>query len=147
MNALMNITEIVSRRTFKAPRERVFAAFTDPAQLARWWGPAGSINDFEEFECRSGGAWRFVMRSREGQEFKMEKAFVEVLPLERIVMRHLQPFHRFTMTMTYAEKAGGTELVWKMEFPEPGETPEVRDLILRANEQNFDRLQLLLQGR
>jgi len=44
--------EIVSARTFAAPRERVFEAFRDPARLARWWGPRGFRNTFEVFDLR-----------------------------------------------------------------------------------------------
>jgi uncharacterized protein YndB with AHSA1/START domain len=33
--------EIFSERIFGAPRERVFAAYTDPDSISRWWGPGG----------------------------------------------------------------------------------------------------------
>jgi uncharacterized protein YndB with AHSA1/START domain len=44
--------EIVATRLIDAPRERVFAAFADAARLARWWGPKGFTNTFDEFELR-----------------------------------------------------------------------------------------------
>lgn len=47
--------EILTVREFDAPRERVFEAFTDPARLARWWGPKGFTNTFQEFDLRPGG--------------------------------------------------------------------------------------------
>lgn len=52
------------RRTFKAPRERVFAAFTDPAILVRWLGPDDDITMSDiAFDARVGGALRFVYNS------------------------------------------------------------------------------------
>ena len=51
--------ELVTSRVIAAPRSRVYAAFADPAQLARWWGPAGFTNSFETFDLRPGGSWRF----------------------------------------------------------------------------------------
>ena len=55
--------EIVTTRVVDAPRDRVFGAWANPDQLARWWGPEGFTNTFYEFDLRPGGAWRFVMRA------------------------------------------------------------------------------------
>jgi uncharacterized protein YndB with AHSA1/START domain len=41
--------EFANSRVFDAPPERVFKAWTDPTQLAHWWGPKGFTNTFEEF--------------------------------------------------------------------------------------------------
>ena len=45
--------EILSERILDVPRGRVFEAFANPAVLARWWGPRGSVNVFHTFECTS----------------------------------------------------------------------------------------------
>ena len=55
--------ELVITRTFDAPRELVFAAFTDPARLMRWWGPHGCTVISCEADPRPGGTWRIAMRS------------------------------------------------------------------------------------
>src|SRR6187551_988135 len=49
-------------RVFDAPRALVYRAFTDPEQLAAWWGPTGSVRPVEEmeFDIRPGGFQRFV---------------------------------------------------------------------------------------
>ena len=46
---------IHSTRVFGVSRARLFEAFRDPSQLARWWGPEGFANTFEEFDLRPGG--------------------------------------------------------------------------------------------
>lgn len=134
---------IVSLRRLEQPRERLFEAFRDPAQLSVWWGPRGFTNTFQQFECRPGGTWRFTMRSPAGASFENVSDFVEVAPPERIVFVHQLPMHRFRMTMTFDEEAGGgaTTLTWRMEFDSAADADEFRDLILEANEQNFDRLE------
>lgn len=137
--------EIVSTRTFEAPRERLYRAFADPAELARWWGPSGSLNTFETFDLRPGGAWRFVMRGPDGAEYRMVKAFVEVVPAERIVLLHRQAGHDFQMTMAFLAVGGRTQLVWRMRFEAP-EAAETMAFIAEANEQNFDRLAAHLTG-
>lgn len=55
-------------RDFDAPRELVFKAFTDPDQLAAWFGPVGvdSPRDRIVVEPRVGGAWQLVMVWEEG---------------------------------------------------------------------------------
>lgn len=49
-------------RVFNAPRALVYRAFTDPEQLAAWWGPTGSVRPLDEmdFDVRPGGSQRFV---------------------------------------------------------------------------------------
>ncbi len=131
---------IVSERIFAAPRLIVYQAFSDPGILAQWWGPSGFTNTFQEFDFRAGGAWRFVMRGPDGTEYPMEKAFVEVVLPERISIQNLEPTHRFLMTMTFAEAAGQTRLTWLMRFESAQEAQRVREAVIAANEQNFDRL-------
>ncbi|MFH1497739.1 MAG: SRPBCC domain-containing protein, partial [Verrucomicrobiota bacterium] len=53
--------QIVTTRTIVQPRALVFRAWTDPKQLAVWWGPDGFTNTFHEFDLRPGGDWKFVM--------------------------------------------------------------------------------------
>ncbi|HEU0053846.1 MAG TPA: SRPBCC family protein [Longimicrobium sp.] len=132
--------EIVTTRVFAAPREAVFAAFADPARLARWWGPEGSANAFDAFDLRPDGEWRFVMRTPDGAEYPMHHRFVEVVPDERVVFDHLQEGHDFRMTMDFADADGGTRLTWRMRFASAEEGERVREFVAPANEQNFDRL-------
>lgn len=135
-------TELVSSRVFDAPRARLFAAFTDPEVLASWWGPRGFTNEFQHFDLRPGGDWRFVMRGPDGREYQMTKTFVEVAAPERIVLDHHSPMHAFRMTMTFAEAGDGrTELTWRMRFEHAAELEPIRGPLAEANEQNFDRLE------
>ena len=54
--------ELVITRTFDAPREAVFKAWTDPVQAKRWMGPRGFTATHLEGDLRSGGAWRICLR-------------------------------------------------------------------------------------
>jgi uncharacterized protein YndB with AHSA1/START domain len=115
--------------------------------LARWWGPKDHTNTFTEFDPRPGGAWRFVMHGPDGTDYQMVHEFVEVTAPERIVIDHIQAMHNFRMVMTFAEEAGGTRLTWRMQFESAAEAERVREFVLVANEQNFDRLETQLGGR
>lgn len=131
---------IVNTRRFPVSREAVFAAFSDPARLARWWGPAGFTNVIHEFDFRTGGRWRFTMRGPDGQAYEMDKQFLEVTPPARVVLRHVQDGHSFSLLMTFVAQEGGTEVTWDMRFDDPAEAERLVSFLIPANEQNFDRL-------
>jgi uncharacterized protein YndB with AHSA1/START domain len=110
--------EISITRTFRAPPERVFDAFTDPAKLAKWWGPDGWRTDTKEFDPRPGGLWRHTMRGPAGEAFPNEDRFVEVERPRRLVIDHVSaPRHRKTITLE-PTGAGGTRMRFHMAFPE-----------------------------
>jgi uncharacterized protein YndB with AHSA1/START domain len=77
--------EFVVIREFDAPRELVFAAFTDPALYVRWIGPRRFTTKLETFESRSGGRWRYISRDKDGNEFGFHGVNHDVLPPERII--------------------------------------------------------------
>ena len=74
--------EIHIERVFDAPRERVFAAFTDPELIPEWWGPTTVV---DQMDVRPGGSWRFVARNADGSESAFRGTYREVTPPERIV--------------------------------------------------------------
>ena len=95
--------DFVCTRLFEAPPATVFRAFTDPEILARWWGPAGFTNTFQEFTPERGRMWRFVMRGPDGNHYPMENEFLEIVPDRKIVLQHHQAGHddrwRWSMPM------------------------------------------------
>jgi len=78
--------EIHVERMFDAPRERVFAAMTDPDLISQWWGPHGTTTVVDQLDARSGGSWRFVIRDSGGSEQGFRGTFREVTPPERLVL-------------------------------------------------------------
>lgn len=138
--------EFVATRVFDVPRERLFRAWTDPEQLARWWGPNGFTNTFQEFDLRPGGSWRFVMRGPNGVEHPNENVFVEIVEPERLVLHHLGPVHEFVATFLFEDLGGRTRLVWRMVFESAEEHEKVKSFVPTANEQNLDRLEAVLAG-
>lgn len=101
--------EIITERLIHAPRELVFAAWTDPEQIVKWWGPDGFTNTIHEMDVRPGGHWRHVMHGPDGTDYPNHSVFVELVQPERIVFDHLST-PRFRSTITFAEEAGKTRL-------------------------------------
>lgn len=132
--------EIISSRLFDTPRELVYDAFRDSTQLALWWGPDGFTNTIDKFDFRPGGEWRLTMHGPNGVDYDNESEFVEVNPPSRVVYIHLRPMHRFQMSMDFAAEGHQTRLTWRMLFDTDAECDRVREFVVLANEQNFDRL-------
>jgi uncharacterized protein YndB with AHSA1/START domain len=98
--------EILTERVFDSPRERVWTAFTDPAQLARWWGREANTTTIEQLDLRAGGAWRFVERNSDGTEHGFRGVYREVLAPERLVYTFEWeglPGHVLVNTATFAD--------------------------------------------
>lgn len=136
----MSDREIVTTRLIDAPRERIFAALSDPNHLTRWWGPKGFTSTFHEFDLRPGGLWRFDLHGPDGARYPNESVFVEVARPERVVFQHVSG-PQFEMTISLAEQAGKTALTWRMLFPTAAECARVKRFAVDANEQNLDRLE------
>lgn len=69
---------------FDAPRERVFEALTEPAELTRWWGPRGFTTPEIHIDLRVGGSYRFTMQPPGGVAFHLSGEFLEVHPPDRL---------------------------------------------------------------
>ena len=76
---------LILTRGFDAPRDLVFAAWTEPERMKLWWGPKGWSIPFSEADLRPGGAFRYAMRSPDGDEHVVEGAISEIDPPRRIV--------------------------------------------------------------
>jgi uncharacterized protein YndB with AHSA1/START domain len=77
--------ELVVTRVFDAPRGLVFAAWTEPERLKRWWGPKSFTMAYCEIDLRPGGVFLRCMRSPEGREFWVTGVFREVVVPEKLV--------------------------------------------------------------
>ena len=108
--------ELVLKRVFNAPRERVWKAWTDPRRLAQWWGPAGFTNPVCEADVRPGGAIRIDMRGPDGTVYPMTGVYREVVAPERLVFTASaldekgRPLFEVLNTVTFAKQGGKTLL-------------------------------------
>jgi len=78
-------TTLHLRRTFTAPREKVFRAWTDPEELKQWWGPEGCSTPIAEIDLRVGGKYRFGMKPLEGDLIFVSGTYREIRPPEKLV--------------------------------------------------------------
>jgi uncharacterized protein YndB with AHSA1/START domain len=115
---------LVFTRTFAAPRELVFKAWTTAAMVKNWWGCNVFPASHMEMDARPGGAWRGCLRSDEGGEVWLGGKFIEVVRPERLVFTFirdaapaigLEPVDT-RVTLTFAEEKGKTLMHFRQEF-------------------------------
>ena len=76
---------MIVTRTFDAPRELVWKAWTDPHYVMQWWGPKGFTSPVCKMDFRVGGKFLYCMKSPEGQELWNAGEYHEIVPHEKIV--------------------------------------------------------------
>ena len=75
-------SDLVFERTFDAPRELVWKAFTDPDLIPRWWGPNGTTTKVVEMDVRPGGAWRYLSSAPDRDDQAFYGTYLELTPPE-----------------------------------------------------------------
>lgn len=125
----MEQREFKTTRTFDAPRDVVFKAWTEPEQFARWWGAgdgAGTPVETVRMDVRPGGEWAATVKAADGSaEYPFAGVYREVDPPQRLVFTLTDgpkpdPNRQHLVTVVFTERDGKTE----MDFTQVGEMPE-----------------------
>lgn len=82
---LPNAPLVQLTRTFRAPVERVFSAWSNPEFIKQWWGPAGFTAPSATTEFRVGGKYLFSIRSPDGKEYWSTGVYLQIIPNEKIL--------------------------------------------------------------
>jgi uncharacterized protein YndB with AHSA1/START domain len=111
-------------RTFDAPRDLVWRAWTEDSELAQWLRPFGVSTDSVSFDVRAGGRYRYTMTNDEtGEVFPTGGEFLEVTPQGRLVFTWGDPD-------TPADMAPVITLTFTPLDPADGESTERTELVL-----------------
>ena len=138
--------EVRTSRIIAAPRARVFTAWTDPDQLARWWGPKGFSNTFHTFQLKPDGLWDFTMHGPDGADYNNSCVFKRIEPPSYLEFDHLKEMHFYKAMVTFTKVEGGTCIEWTMRFNTSEELAPIRAFIEPANEENLDKLEAALKS-
>ncbi|ELZ02368.1 SRPBCC family protein [Natrialba asiatica] len=135
-----SVYDTTIRRTFDAPRERVFEAWTDPERVEQWWGPAEFTVPYCELDVRPDGEFRIDMQGPDGTIYPDTGVYHVVDEPERleVTSRALEdedgiPQLEVYQTVTFAERGEQTELTIRAE-------------VIRASEAVADSLEGMEQG-
>lgn len=123
----MEDKRITIERTFSAPRQKVWDAWTKADQVATWWGPEGFSTRVEASDLSEGGKWRYVMiEDASGDEYPSEGVVKELVELEKIVTTdefgeemasNPNLPQGVVTTVLFEEVEGGTKLTVQIDHP------------------------------
>ena len=79
------VKPFIISRTFDAPRELVFKAWTEPERMAAWLSPKGFESSVENADVRPGGTYHYSMKTPDGVKMFGKNVYREILAPERLV--------------------------------------------------------------
>ncbi len=139
-------------REFACSPSRLYTSFTEPAELAAWFGPEGMSVPLDtiEMDVRVGGFQRLTMVSEDGQHrAPIDVTFIEVVPDELLVGREswsgvpgLQPPGLISMRMEFRPSETGCLL----ELTQGPMTAEVIEMTTGGWLSSFTKLDALISG-
>jgi uncharacterized protein YndB with AHSA1/START domain len=103
------------KRTFAAPRERVYRAWTDAREFALWFHPTTDyITVITRMDLRVGGKYSLEMRQKEGSVSRLSGTYEEVRPPEKLVFTWRwekdDPSAETLVTVLFTDLGGSTEV-------------------------------------
>ena len=135
--------EIIITRVLDAPRELVWKAWTEPEQVAQWWGPRGTSTSLASIamDVKPGGTYRVTSVSGEGSEMTVAGVYREVVEPERLVFEEPaeDAWHEGAVSvLTLTDLGDGrTEMVVHTTIQT---TDEMRGAAQAGMASSFDRL-------
>ncbi|GAA4271814.1 SRPBCC domain-containing protein [Aquimarina gracilis] len=80
----LNNRTLTLERTFDAPIELVWEAWTQPEHIAQWWGPKGMKTEVIAHNFEVGGSWKYSMKMPDGSDFIANGVYLEIIEFEKI---------------------------------------------------------------
>jgi uncharacterized protein YndB with AHSA1/START domain len=144
MTAESNPAEITIIRIYDAPIEAVWDAWTDPQQVAQWWGPRGFTLTTHSKDLRPGGTWVYTMHGPDGTDYPNKTHYFEVEKYSKLVYDHGGSDDRppmFRVTVLFSRIKGKTRMQMTMSLPTAQAAAETRAFIKKAGGNGtWDRL-------
>ena len=136
--------EIRIVRDYDAPVQAVWDAWTDPAQVAQWWGPRGFSLTTHSKDLRVGGIWHYTMHGPDGTDYINKTLYHEVEPLVRLVYDHGgndEQAPLFRVTVHFSAHGAQTRMDMTMALASEEAARQTRQFIKAAGgESTWDRL-------
>ena len=134
-------------RRLNATPAQVYAAWTRPEQIVKWWGPAGAYMQHAVVDVRVGGTYRIGFRTADGQENESSGVYREVVPDRRLVFTWTwrgTPERTSLVTVAIEPVDGGCELTFThAQLFDESVAARHRDGWTGA----LDKLEALVEGR
>lgn len=106
---------LVLTRIFAAPRDLVYAAWTQPRHLRRWSAPKGFTIPVSQGDLRVGGKWRACMVTPQGEKLWLSGVYREVVKDKKLVFTHAWEGDgaETLVTVRFADHPRGTKMMFE----------------------------------
>ena len=144
----LNSRTVTIERTFKAPLELVWEAWTKPEHIAHWWGPKGMDIKIEAHNFIVGGKWKYTMLMPDGNEFISEGEYLEIEDGKKIVTtaNFLPMTENVELHMMFEAKGEQTQFTFLVVHPtEKYRIQQEKMGIYNGWGSAFDRLEAFLE--
>lgn len=115
METKENETTLRIQRIFRAPREKVFEAWTRPEHLTRWFVPSAEYTSKVDLDLREGGEYRIVMTAPNGKIHDLRGVYREITPPRKLVYtwawQNEPQFGETVVSIEFLDHEQGTEIV------------------------------------
>ena len=150
MTAAKSSNEIKITRLYDAPVKAVWEAWTDPEQVAKWWGPRGFTLTTHKKDTKTGGVWNYTVHGPDGTNYENSTNYLEVVPFRKLMYDHGGHADRpplFRVTVLFSDAGNGkTKMDMSSTLPSPEAAAEMRALIKKAGgDSTWDRLAEFLE--
>lgn len=142
--------DIVATRTFEAPRELVFRAWTECDALVHWWGPKDWTLPVCDMDFREGGRWFYCMEGPAGEQSCGLSTYREIVAPERIAYTDafaepdrsiIETMPEMAITVEFAERDRRTTVTSRSTFASAADLEVVIDTGFESGlTETWDRL-------
>jgi uncharacterized protein YndB with AHSA1/START domain len=142
--------EVIITRTFDAPREKVWGAYTDPELVKQWLGPRRLEMTIDKWDMKPGGSYRYIHKDEDGNEYGFHGVIHGVYDNEKVVQTFEfeglpEPGHVALDTLLLEDQDSKTKVTTISVF----QTPEDRDGMMQSGmekgvTEGYERLDELL---
>ncbi len=144
MSAKSKSNELKITRLYDAPVKTVWEAWTDPKQVAKWWGPRGFTLTTHSKDLKAGGHWHYTMHGPDGTDYPNKTVYLKVDKYKRLVYDHGanddQPA-MFRVTVLFSESKGKTLMNMTMSMSTAEALEQSKKIIKKADgNSTWDRL-------
>ncbi|MEN2768298.1 SRPBCC domain-containing protein [Ornithinibacillus xuwenensis] len=153
---------LVMERTFDAPRELVFKAYSQKEHLENWWGPKGWQTTSVKFDFRPNGEWHYCMKcvdEKQGEFFGQlscgKTYYQEIVEPERITYKdvfvdaegnEISNMPEIFASITFLEENDKTKVIIRSQFDSVETLQQIMDMgVVEGSASQYERLDILLE--
>lgn len=143
---------VAYERFVNAAPDLAWQAWTQPALIARWFGPDGFTITLHEMDVRPGGVCRFIMHGPDGTDYPNRFTYRDVVPARRLAYLHDADIDNdpsaFAVEVTFTPKDGGTLIRMQSRFSSMAAREAIKAYnAIELGKQTMEKMAAFIEAR